>query len=99
VYVAVVLMLRSPAGAASGQVLCELLSIPARTLKRWRTWWREDFPTTPFWRSMRERFVPPVVTDRLPGSLLERFDGKCLADRLVQALRWIAPVTTRRSIT
>ena len=62
VYLAVVLMLASPPGSSSGQALCELLSIPARTLKRWRTWWREDFPSTPFWQSMRERFMPPVVT-------------------------------------
>jgi hypothetical protein len=48
VYLAVVLMLASPPGSSSGQALCDLLSIPARTLKRWRTWWRKDFPLTPF---------------------------------------------------
>jgi hypothetical protein len=98
VYVAVVLMLHSPPGSASGQELCDLLSIPARTLKRWRMWWREDFPMTPFWRSMRERFMPPVVTEGLPESLLERFESESMSGRLRHALRWIAPLSTRMPI-
>jgi hypothetical protein len=98
VYLAVVLMLRSPPGGASGQELCDLLSIPARTLKRWRTWWREDFPATTLWQSMRERLMPPVATEELPRSLLERFKGESMADRLKQALRWIAPLSTRMPI-
>jgi hypothetical protein len=96
--VSVVLMLRSPVGSASGQELCEQLSIPARTLKRWRTWWREGFTATPFWQAMRARFMPPLVIERLPQSLLERFGGDAMADRLTQALRWIAPLSTRMPI-
>ena len=95
VYLAVVLMLRSPAGSASGRQLCDQFTIPARTLKRWRTWWRQDFPSTPFWQSMRARFIPPLAIERLPQSALERFDGEATTDRLTQALRWIAPLSTR----
>jgi hypothetical protein len=95
VYLAVVLMLSSPPGSSSGQALCDLLSIPARTLKRWRTWWRKDFPSTPFWQSMRERFMPPVVTEGLPPSLLERFDAGEMRDRLAAMLRFVAPLSTR----
>lgn len=95
VYLAVALMLVSPPGGSPGRELCELLSIPARTLKRWRTWWREDFPCTRFWQSVRERFMPPVVPERLPQSLLERFDAGPMADRLMQSLRFIAPLSTR----
>ena len=95
VYLAVVLMLASPPGGASGQVLCDLLSIPTRTLKRWRTWWREDFPRTSFWQSVRERFMPPVTITQLPPSLLERFDAGEMSDRLMQVLRFIAPLSTR----
>jgi hypothetical protein len=72
-----------------------LLSIPARTLKRWRTWWRKDFPSTLFWQSMRERFTPPVATERLPHSLLERFDAGEMRDRLAAVLRFVAPLTRR----
>ncbi|MHB8491765.1 MAG: hypothetical protein ACYDA6_06090 [Solirubrobacteraceae bacterium] len=96
VYLAVVLMLRSPPGCASGQELREEFNIPASTLKRWRTWWREDFPLTPFWQSMRARFMPPLAIERLPQSVLERFDGDSMTERLSQALRWIAPLSTRR---
>ena len=95
VYLAVVLMLASPPGGASGQALCDLFSIPSRTLKRWRRWWREDFPRTSFWQSVRERLMPPVIPEQLPQSLLERFDAGETADRLTQALRFMAPTSTR----
>jgi hypothetical protein len=98
VYLAVVLMLASPPGSSSGQALCDLLSIPARTLKRWRTWWREDFPSTPFWQSACERFMPPVTITDLPQSLLKRFDTGAIADRLLMTLRFVAPLTTRTTI-
>jgi hypothetical protein len=88
-------MLSSPPGGASGQALCDLLSIPTRTLKRWRTWWREDFPRTSFWQSVRERFMPPVTITQLPPSLRERFDAGDMRDRLMQVLRFIAPLSTR----
>jgi hypothetical protein len=98
VYLAMVFMLRSPPGNEFGQELRELFSIPARTLKRWRTWWREGFPTTRFWQSMRGRFMPPVVIDGLPQSLVSRFQSESMSDRLTQALRWIAPLSTRMPI-
>lgn len=95
VYLAVVLMLASPPGSSSGRQLCEWLSIPARTLKRWRLWWREDFPRTTFWQSMRGRFMPPVSIEQLPQSLLERFVAGAMVNRLAQVLRLIAPLSTR----
>jgi hypothetical protein len=95
VYLAVVLMLTSPSGSSSGQTLCDLLSVPMRTLQRWRMWWRVDFALTPFWQSVRERFMPPVLIERLPHSLLERFDAGEMTERMAQALRFIAPLSTR----
>jgi hypothetical protein len=95
VYLAVVLMLSSPPGGCSARALCEALSIPARTLKRWQRWWREDFPSTPFWQSVRERFMTPVRISELPQSLLERFEAEAMADQLAQALRFMTPLSTR----
>ncbi len=95
VYLAVVLMLASPPGGASGQALSDMFGIPTRTLRRWRTWWQEDFPRSPFWQSVRERFMPPVTITHLPPSLLERFDAGDMPDRLMQMLRFIAPLSTR----
>ena len=94
IYLAVVLMLVSPPGSSSARGLCDRLRIPARTLKRWRTWWGKDFPSTPFWQSARERFMPPVTITQLPHSLLERFGAGAMTDRLVQLLRFVAPLST-----
>jgi hypothetical protein len=94
VYLAVVLLLVSPPGSAAAQALCGQLRIASVTLKRWRTWWREDFPSTAFWRSVRDRFLPPVTLGQLPQSLLERFDaGGSKRDRLAQALHFLAPLS------
>jgi hypothetical protein len=98
VYLAVVLMLVSPPGSASAQALYDRLRIAAVTLKRWRTWWRGIFPSTPFWQSVRERFMPPVTTNELPQSLLERFETSAMTDRLTQALRFIAPLSIRATV-
>lgn len=94
VYLAVVLLLVSSAGSASARALCQQLRIAAVTLKRWRTWWREDFPSTPLWRSVRERFLPPLVPCQLPLDLIERFAASTRTERLLQTLRWLAPLTS-----
>ena len=62
---------RNPAAFA----LCEALSIPWRTLARWRRWWREDFVQTSLWQVLGARFLPPVAAARLPAVLLERVPG------------------------
>ena len=98
VYLAVVLMLVSPPGSTAAQGLCDQLRIAAVTLKRWRAWWHEDFPSTRFWQSMCERFMPPVSIGQLPQSLLERFETSAMTDRLTQALRFIAPLSTRAMV-
>ena len=50
------------------------------------------------WQSMRARFIPTLAIEKLPQSLLERFDGDAVTDRLTRALRWIAPLSTRMPI-
>lgn len=95
VYLAVVLTLVSPPGGTTAQSLAGLLTIPMRTLDRWRTWWSRDFPRTRFWHSMRERFTTPISSEQLPQSLLERFDADTPAQRLTRALRFLAPLSTR----
>jgi hypothetical protein len=98
VYVAVVLMLVSPRGGAQAQALIELLSLSIRTLDRWRAWWSRDFAQTPFWQARRERFAEPLVAAQLPESLSERFSGETTADRMVQLLRFVAPLSTRTAV-
>jgi len=67
------------------------LGVDRRTLARWRTWWREDFPASRFWREQRARFAPPVREGALPGALLERFAPDPDPRGLVSLLRWLAP--------
>ena len=93
VYVAVMLMLASPPrGQAVGQ-LCDRLSVPMRTLQRWRRWWREDFLRTPFGQASRSRFMPPLESAQLPGSLLERIAAHSPTERLAQVLRFLSPLS------
>ncbi len=94
VYVAVALMLLSPPGGCAAEALEELLSVSARTVKRWRTWWQRDFQRTAFWQSVRDRFVPALPSDALPQSLIERFRGTTCWKRMEQALRFVCPLST-----
>jgi hypothetical protein len=43
------------------------------------------------------QFIPPILTECLPASLVERLTGEGLAERLVQLLVLICPVTTSTS--
>jgi hypothetical protein len=68
--------------------------VSGRTLARWRVWWRETFVASALWRGARGRFMPPVMTETLPASLLERFAGdECT--RLLHLLVFLTPLTTR----
>jgi hypothetical protein len=51
------------------------------------------FVRTRFWDAQRARFMPPLVHDRLPASLLERFDGDSFLVRIIQCLRFLGPLT------
>jgi hypothetical protein len=73
--------------------LRELFGVSTRTVRRWRRWWLEEFPTTAFWREARGRFVPQVEAALLPLSLLMRFTGEA-AERLAHMLCFISPLTT-----
>ncbi len=74
--------------------LQELVGASLRTLARWRRWWREEFAASRFWQAAAGRFGTPVDGAELPLSLLERFAGEA-RDRLVAALRFLSPITTR----
>jgi hypothetical protein len=69
--------------------LQEMVGVCARTIRRWRQWWKELFPQTDAWRVIAGRLASPVVESGLPTSLLERFDGSA-ADRVRALLRLLA---------
>jgi hypothetical protein len=93
VYVAVVLLLASPPGGSAARRLCDQLSVPVRTLQRWRRWWTGEFMRTPFWQAAQSRFMPPLLSARLPLSLLDRFEADNPTDRLGQALRFLSALS------
>ena len=96
VYIAAVVVLiailRDGVSDARLERLSEVVSVDRRTIARWRKWWRDTFPATPFWRAARAGFMPPPEAMRLPAALIERF-GRGAQDRLVAVLRFVGPVT------
>lgn len=90
--VVLIAILRHGVTDARMERISEVVSVDRRTAERWRSWWRRVFTATPFWRSARARFMPPVDHDSLPGSLIERFVGDG-AEQLVALLRFLGPVT------
>lgn len=96
VTVVLIAVMRHGASTSRVAALAAEIGVDRRTIERWRTWWRDSFTAMPFWRAARAAFMPPVDPERLPAPLLDRFTG-CEADRLVAALRFIAPITGGRA--
>jgi hypothetical protein len=71
----------------------EALQIDARTLKRWRQWWLDNFVRSSFWKAVRARFMPAVCEQTLPLSLWLRFELE-ERDRLLAVLEFLRPITT-----
>jgi hypothetical protein len=96
--VTVVLIAIMRHGATNARVrrMNETIPIARHTIERWRRWWRDSFTATPFWQAARATLMPPVEHDRLPASLFDRFSGS-EADRMIDLLRLIAPITGGRA--
>ena len=75
------------------QRLCEVFGVPRATLDRWRLWWNRDLLATPFWKVAAGRFMPPLA-EALPASLLARFTATDPAAQLLDAVRFLAPLST-----
>lgn len=88
---------RSPTPAAATR-LAKTLSVSARTVQRWRQWWRDQFPRTDLWQALCARFMPPVAHALLPGALLARFDGMP-AEAMLHLLRFLTPLSGTNLIT
>ena len=93
--VVLIAILRHGATALRMRELTEVIGVDRRTVERWRTWWRDSFTATPFWKVARAAFMPPVDPGQLPAALIERFAGDD-ADRLVALLRFMGPITGGR---
>jgi len=73
--------------------LSKLFGADRHTIARWRTFWREHFPQTAFWKVKRGRFISLAITD-LPRVLFEAFihrtDSREDWQRL---LEFLSPIT------
>jgi hypothetical protein len=91
----VVLAMALQQGASPWRVsrLRELFGVSRQTLARWRTWWREAFTESAFWKVAKAAFSPAVNEAEAPNSLLARFTGD-ERERLAGLLRLLAPLST-----
>lgn len=67
--------------------------VPARTLRRWATWWQTELRVTSLFATLRGLFASPVDEARLPCSLLERLTGG-VVEQVTALLKLLAPLTT-----
>ena len=101
VYLAVAVVIASAQRAGSrgaASQLAQTLSVPVRTLERWRRWWQAQFPLTALWRGAGGRFMPPVAPGDLPGGAQERFAGTP-AQSMRHFLMFLTPLTVAPPIT
>jgi hypothetical protein len=74
--------------------LSRLFGADRHTIARWRVFWNEHFPQTPFWKAARGRLVPAVEIVALPLSLLEAFHRTIdSCQDWGRLLRFLAPIT------
>lgn len=83
--------------AESMRAAARCTRVSARTLGRWRRWWREEVPRSKWWEELRSRLVPPAPDESdLPGALLTRLGRVTSGVPLVWlAAKCLAPATTR----
>jgi len=73
--------------------LQQWLGVDRRTIARWREFWQEHFPRTPFWKVKRGRFVRLAIAD-LPGALLAAFVHQTDShEQWKQLLEFLSPIT------
>ena len=91
VYLGFLVVLCSSVSVGRLVALGQQLSVPMRTIRRWRRWWQQRFCQLPGWKRRRLELAAAVDAQRLPESLWERF-GALRPSTLALLLRWIAPL-------
>lgn len=79
--------------------LTELFGADRKTINRWRTFWEEQFPPSPFWNSARALLAPVFKIVDFPRSLLEAFvhHGEH-QEGWKNLLLFLSPITTREGL-
>jgi hypothetical protein len=78
------------------QELSRLFGVDKTTIARWQSFWRDQFPQTPFWKIARAGLVPVFEIISLPLSILEAFlRGGDRCENWANLLRFLSPITVR----
>ena len=57
------------------QLLKDLVGVSRQTVLRWKVWWQQVLPKSPFWRAARGALRLSLELCELPQSLLDEFSG------------------------
>jgi hypothetical protein len=95
VYLGIVVAIAPAVLQQSGDVgfTCAATGVPARTTRRWRSWWQAAFVESAFFLVARGFLREPISASLLPLMLLDRFAGSA-EEKALALLRFVSPVTT-----
>jgi hypothetical protein len=94
VYLGAVVIMASVLAQAltTAKALRQATGVPARTCRRWLSWWRGAFLLTDVFVNLRARLIGVVVAE-LPASILSRL-GDTAESKVRRLLHWLTPLTT-----
>ena len=94
VYLGAVVILASVIAQAltTAKALRQATGVPARTSRRWLSWWRGAFLRTDVFVILRARLLF-VVVEELPASIASRL-GDTVESQVRGLLHWLTPLTT-----
>lgn len=94
VYLGVVVILASLVAHAipGARAQQKATGVPARTTRRWLSWWQGPFISTEVFIALRARLIGLDIK-RLPIPLVEALSGSW-PERLGAVMSWLAPLTT-----
>ena len=94
VYLGAVVIMASVLAQAltTAKALRQATGVPARTSRRWLSWWRGAFLLTDVFVILRARLIG-VVVEELPASIASRL-GDTVESQVRGLLHWLTPLTT-----
>jgi hypothetical protein len=94
VYVGAVVIVASIVGLVlqTAAAIRKATGVPARTVRRWRSWWQGPFLTTSVFLAVHARLLG-VAVEAVPKSIMDRLCGSA-EQRMQTMLSLLAPLTT-----
>jgi hypothetical protein len=81
-------------GDSPAKQLRRRTGVPARTERRWLSWWQTTFVSTSIFIALQARTVGKVSIAQLPLSMLELFERNSPEATLQVTSKYLAPLTT-----